>query len=249
MKLDRIVLSLLSIALAITAAFYWKKSDALALEVRDLKEKLGELESTVATGNKAAETQLAELKRMRQQTTELMSLRSEVTQLRTGSKAAEGLQAELSQLRSENAQLRASSRTPPPLPIAPDAQPAASGPRVPQDQWAFSGYASPEAALTSAIWSMKEGDIETYFNGLAPAEQERIAQTWKDQPEEQIAVKHQQEAGAIQAFQVMNKQPVSNSEVVMDVQIEVQGKPTLRRIRMNQVGQEWKYGGFVEQQP
>ena len=45
---------------------------------------------------------------------------------------------------------------------------------------------------------------------------------------------------------MLDRQNVSPGEVVMSVYLEGPGR--MEKIRMNQVGQDWKFGGFIRDQ-
>src|ERR1051325_8677539 len=97
------------------------------------------------------------MQRLRAEGQDLLKLRNEVTQLRAGSKEMEKLRAENQQLRSAAAAARTAVPPTPPSPVPP-VPAAGTGAQFPKESWTFSGYASPDAALVSAIWAMKEGN-------------------------------------------------------------------------------------------
>src|SRR5205823_6916352 len=122
----------------------------------------------------------------------LLHLRNEVSQLRTTTKEADKLRAENQQLRSQNQQLRGAG----PTPSSASATPAPKD-QFPRDSWGFSGYATPDAALVSAISAMKEGNPKSYLESLSPEEQARLSKVWENKSAEEIAAKHQQDVSAI----------------------------------------------------
>ena len=65
--------------------------------------------------------------------------------------------------------------------------------RIAREQWSNAGYASPEAALVSAIWSMREGNPKSYLESLSPEEQQRMSKVWEGKTEQEIVAKHQQD--------------------------------------------------------
>src|SRR5438477_7693416 len=135
---------------ASTAALIgWRKVAQLRSETESLRAQIDSLQEQNATSSATATAQRdRELENLRSQTQELLRLRNEVTQLRTSAKDADKLRAANQQLLSEHQRVRASS-----------ASVAASNPSPAKDQfardnWTFSGYATPDAALISAIWAM-----------------------------------------------------------------------------------------------
>jgi hypothetical protein len=194
----------------------------------------------------AAQSHQTDAEKLRTQNSELMRLRNEVTQLRGGTKETAGLKTEIDKLRQENQQLRslqANSANSLVQPAGP--QSLAGRDQFPRESWSFAGYQSPEAALVSAIWAMKEGNPTTYLNSLAPQEQERIAKAWENKNENEIASKHQSDVSSITGLKVVDRQTISPTEMVMNVFIEGPGR--FEKVQMNKIGEEWKFGGFIRE--
>ena len=223
---------------ALAAAFVgWTKVSQLRSENEALlaeNEALRAQSATVADAQSQQRDQ--EMERLRAEAQDLQKLRNEVSRLRAGSK-------ELDRLRAENQQLR-SAVSPAPDPANAPVPPAAPpGSQFPRENWAFSGYASPEAALISAVWAMREGDPKTYLASLSPEEQERMAKTWENASEGEVAAKHQKDVADITGVRVLEKQLVSPTEIVMDVYVEGVGR--MEKVSMKRVATEWKFGGFI----
>ena len=72
-----------------------------------------------------------------------------------------------------------------------------------------------------------------------------MAQTWQGKAEQEIARKHQSDVSAIAGVQVLERQNISADEVVMNVYLEGPGR--MEKIRMKQVGADWKFGGFIRE--
>src|SRR5207302_9400381 len=102
---------------------------------------------------------------------------------------------------------------------------AAAASRRPQDQITreisrFAGYSTRETALVSAVWAMKEGKPQVYFDSLSPEEQARMARAWENKSQDEIAVKHQQDVSRITGVRVLEREEVSPDEVRMKVYTE-----------------------------
>ncbi len=203
-----------------------------------------ELESAKLAADTAAETaeasHAAELKQLRADAKEVHKLRGQVNQLRSGRDALAQAQAANQRLSAENEQLRNTSLA--------ELDALGEGPagseRFLKENWSFLGYASPEDALVTAIFSMQEGDPQAYFDSLAPAEQERMAERWQDKTAEEVAEKHRSDVESISGLQMLSSQVVSDNEVLMDVYI--QGPDRLQRVSMQRVDDQWKFGGYVQ---
>ena len=239
MKLIRCLgLALLAAALA-GAVIGWKNVGQLRAENAALR---AELEALHAQGTANAEAghqqQEQELQRLRQDAQELVRLRGEVARLRGGAQDSDRLRAENQRLQTQLQQWRSTAGA------APTAPPANASPeQFPKESWTFSGYATPEAALVSAIWAMKEGDPKTYAASLSPEEQARMAQAWANKTEADIAAKHQKDVSVITGLRVVEKQTVSPDEMQMNVFIEGVGR--MEKVTMKRIGDEWRFGGFI----
>jgi multidrug efflux pump subunit AcrA (membrane-fusion protein) len=235
-----ILLALLFVAVP-AAVVGWRNAAQLRVEVQALQAQLQTAQQEAASSSDAkAKQREAELERLRAENQDVLKLRGEVTQLRSGAKEVEKLRAENLQLKSVNQQLAATK----PAATATTVTPAESAKdHFPREAWAFSGYATPEAALISAISAMKEGNPKTYLDSLAPDEQARMAKIWENKSEAELSTKHQQDVSAITGMRVVDRKTISPDEVQMSVYI--QGVDRLEKVSMKLVNNEWKFGGFI----
>ncbi len=234
--------SLATFAAAVFLCGCGGETKKLQAENEALRAEVADLRARADADAQAASTRSTELTRLQRDVQDAVRLRGEVTQLRTAARDLEKLRAENQQLKSENQNLRsaaasiATPATPPPAPAA------ASFPR---ESWAFAGYTSPEAALISAIWSMQQGNPKQYYDSLTPEEQTRIAATWQNRTEAEIAAKHQADTAPITGLRVVSQQPISDNEIQMNVLIEGVNRP--ERVTMKRIGNDWKFGGFIRE--
>jgi hypothetical protein len=174
MRVERLIYSVLILIAATAALINWRRAAILSADNDQLRSKIESLETDATNSGTLVEIARTQSDKLRTQTSELMKLRNEVTQLRGEAKNVEHFTSENQRLQAELATLRSA---------AGNAQSAATnsarGDHFPRESWRFAGYASPEAALVSAIWSMKEGNRTSYLESLAPSEQERMAQLWQ----------------------------------------------------------------------
>ena len=212
---------------------------ALHAELAELKARAGEADAARQNDSKRAQAEAQDVAR----------LRGEVTQLRTAAREVEKLRAENQKLKTENQTLKggaATAATTLPAPATPPA-PANS---FPKESWSFAGYGSPESALVSAIWSMQQGNAKQYFESLTQDEQLRMAKTWEGKTPEEISAKHQADTAAITGLKVLQSQTAGDGSAIIRVMIE--GPNREEQVRMQKVGNDWKFGGFVrepKQQP
>lgn len=231
------------IGAGIASVVEWQQVAALRVENEALRAALEKLNSQNASAAELASQQRAdELRRQEKQSEELARLRGEVTQSRSGTREAEKLRSENLQLRQQNQSLRAAANAA--APPTTDAPPAAQD-HFPRETWTFAGYATPEAGLVSAIWSMREGNPKAYLESLSPEEQQRVAKSWQNKTEAELAAKHQQDVSAITGLRLLEQQAVSPEETVMNVYIE--GVNRMEKVSMKRVGNDWKFGGFIRE--
>lgn len=241
MKLVQSLLLVLTIGSLAAAFVGWTKVSQLRSENEALQAENQALkDQTAAVAEAQSQQRDQELERLRAEAQDLQKLRSEVSRLRAGSQEADRLRAEIEQLRS--------TVNPAPDPasvaVAPAARPADQFPR---ESWAFAGYGSPEAALISAVWAMREGNPKTYLASLSPEEQERMSKAWESASEGEVAAKHQKDVANITGVRILEKQLVTPNEIVMDVYVEGVGK--MEKVSMKRVANDWKFGGFIRAPP
>ena len=243
MKTTKIISSMLgAAALALSLAGCGDDTKKLQAENDALRAEVEALRAQAATPEAEAVRQ-KEITRLRAAAEDAVRLRGEVTQLRTTSKDADKLRAENQQLKSENQKLRgaASAADNAPVPAAPAAAPGS----FPRESWSQAGYASPEAALVSAIYSMQTGNPKQYFESLTPEEQLRMSKVWEGKSQEEIAAKHQGDTSRITGMKVLTTQEVAPDQMVLSVYIG--GVDRAEKVSMKRVGNDWKFGGFIRE--
>jgi hypothetical protein len=179
-----------------------------------------------------------ELERLRAEAREVHNLRNEVSQLRASVKEAD-------RLRAENHQLRPAGK---PLQAAPSTGvAAASAVTSPEgyyakENWAFTGYATPEAALQSVIWAMREGDTRTFLASLTPEEVARVQEEWGNKSEAQISADAKRGTDKISGIRILESKTLSEDEVVLSL-YAAGGEDKVQKISMKRYGAEWKMAG------
>ena len=179
-----------------------------------------------------------EVERLRAEAREVHKLRNEVSQLRAGVKEAD-------QLRAENQRFRAAGR---PLQAAPSTGVAAASATASQDgyyakeHWAFTGYATPEAALQSVIWAMREGDTRTLLASLTPEEMERMQKEWGNKSEAQVSADTKRGTDKISGIRILESKTLSDDEVVLSV-FAAGGEDKVQKISLKRYGTEWRMAG------
>jgi len=231
------VLSIALIASASLCVALWHKSRSLEAENQELLAKVNDLEQSAGDAKLRSKASSNFDTELQSQKRELMRLRDEVTQLRSSRDAAARAQGELAKLQAQQSR-GASAST--------DAN-ATAGQSIRRDDWKFSGYATPEAAFISGMWAMKEGQSDTLLNSFTPQEKERFQAQMPEKSDAEIAQRFQKQYGNVTGVRIVGENQTAPGEVVLDVYLE--GIGALKKYRMNQVGDEWKAGGPVNQNP
>jgi len=211
----------------------WKRANGL--EAAFVQAQAEAVNGAAAVERPASEIERKDRELAERDQRELLRLRGEVSELRVASQDAAKLRAKLQQLNAQNLQLRSNSVT--------TANSAAPSDQFPKESWNFAGYATPDAALVSAIWAMKEGDPKTYLESLSPQEQERMSKVWENKSEAEIAAKHQADVSTITGIRVLDRKAISAEEVQMNIYI--QGVDRMEKVSMTRIDNEWKFGGFL----
>jgi RNA polymerase sigma factor (sigma-70 family) len=162
---------------------------------------------------------------------ELLRLRGQVGVLRAQNKELESARAESDRLR----QLAASAGSGP----APARTEQVTQEAFPQESWTFAGYATPEAALQSASWAMKTGDVKAFIASMTDETRKQAQQELADKSESEIAEANKKEMQKITGYRILKKTVVSDNEVRL--QIHADGEPGDPIMIMKKVGDEWKF--------
>jgi len=119
---------------------------------------------------------------------------------------------------------------------------ASGNPRLP----AFSGYATPEAALKSFIWSEGTGDLDKLLAACTPEQAARMKAKTVGQSEEEIRRLMVEEAKNRANYEITEKEVMSDDEVCLHLRVQpYPGHPNVGNDLqvMQKIGNEWKYAG------
>jgi RNA polymerase sigma factor (sigma-70 family) len=120
----------------------------------------------------------------------------------------------------------------------------------PRESWTFKGYATPESALVSLVWAAVNSDVEGFLNSLSPEQQSRVRLRWQRQglgaDEAQIRRSISNQFGPIKTIRVLNKEVLSENEVILRLQMEGEkgGTGTVGK-KAQRIGNEWKIGATL----
>ena len=126
---------------------------------------------------------------------------------------------------------------------------AASENEFARESWAFKGYATPESALVSLVSAAVNRDVEGFLNSLSPEQQSRVRLRWQRQglsDETQFRNSISNQFGPIRMIRILNKETVSDNEVILRLQMEGEkgGTGTVGK-KVQRIGNEWKVGATL----
>jgi len=225
----------LIVALAVIAALWGMQLEAnrhlreQAEASRQLLSRLALLEvdnnrlsNIVAQANTPlAEVQLAELgklrdevRRLRNRTNDLQSMRVEMRRLR----------AQLSAARSTMA-----SNSPPDVP---------PGDIYPRDSWKFAGFDTPEDAVESVTWAISQGDEDSYLESLSPDLQGEMESALVDGSFADVGPLEMKDATG---FRIVDRESVSEHERIIWIYVDGQAQET--PLYLVETPDGWKVAG------
>ena len=114
---------------------------------------------------------------------------------------------------------------------------------IPETAWRNMKYATPEAALQTSLWAMRQGDVATLKVSYTPEFQEQfMATAGKGKSDADLSAMCIQLAGAIWDFEVIRQEPVSSDEVILHFHSARAG---MAEVPMKKIGSEWKINGNI----
>jgi hypothetical protein len=110
----------------------------------------------------------------------------------------------------------------------------------------FAGFATPEAALKSFVWSESTGDLEKLLTACTPEQAERFKKKIDGMPKDEMRQRMIEEARNRSNYEITDKTVVSETEVRLHLRVQpYPGHPNVGHdIQvMQKIGKEWKYAG------
>jgi len=163
---------------------------------------------------------------------ELLRLRNEVRQLR-----AQG--SEVEKLRQENQRLAStikslSSRKSPSF--------AEMEGYAAKETWSHSGFATPEAALQTLLWAVREGQISAVAECMSPESRPGFEREFAKKSEEAKKKALQDGLGQLVqtgGYSLVDKEEVAEDKVLLGIQAVAGG--TVAKVVLRRFGNEWKF--------
>lgn len=228
MSAKRVTYVVAMLALSGTVVLIWQRHSLAAARLRNQEDRPLQTPSSAVT--QAADE--PELAAWREQTKDLPRLRNEVTQLRTR-------KAEVDAARQEHEQLLQASRDV--LRVPREAPPGF----IAKEQLRNAGFATPEAAVETFFWAMRESRLDLMVQCLSPEHRDRKG--FESLPEEtrEKQIKSFQAEGMgdrrsnnFSDFTVTDRQQLSEDTVVLSLRSSVGLRAA--QYRLKRTGTEWK---------
>ena len=164
------------------------------------------------------------------QSRELLRLRGEAGLLRQQSQELETIRKENRQARSA---LESSLKTPS----------AATADYWPRDSWAFTGYASPDAALQTSLWAANKGDLKALLANATGEVRKQMEEDLGGKPESEASIRAMDEVMSIKSVRVLNREVQADDTVVVTAAFEDRTDTHTERLLMKKIGNDWKLSG------
>jgi len=111
---------------------------------------------------------------------------------------------------------------------------------------AFAGFATPEAAHKSFVWSESTGDLDKLLSACTPAQAERFRTKTIGKSKDELRRLMVQEAGNRANYEITRKEIIFDDEVRLYLRVQpYPGHPNVGNDVqvMQKIGDEWKYAG------
>ncbi len=168
----------------------------------------------------------------RERENELLRLRGEVGQLRWQAQ-------DLEKVSQENRRLQAALTA---KESSPGATNVASPDYWPKNSWAFVGFASPENSLQSGLWAANSGDLKTFLSSVTGDMQATVAQDLDGKSDADAKAKMLDEVASITSYRILNREVLSDDQVVLTVAVEEGDQPAATaKLTMQKVANQWKF--------
>jgi len=110
----------------------------------------------------------------------------------------------------------------------------------------FAGYATPEAALKSFVWTESTGNLEKLLAACTPEQAERLRKKTADKSEDELKRLMMEEAKNRADYEITQKEIISDDEVRLHLLVQpYPGHPNVGNDVqvMQKIGKDWKYAG------
>jgi hypothetical protein len=233
MRVNSVITSIVSVAAVVGLAAWFAVEHQAWLRAGEEHKALGE-QADQMTGLIAENEQMSNIvvrasrsqSLPHDQSLELLRLRGEAGMLRRQTR-------ELEAVRNENLQARGGG-----------AAPAAGYWR--RGSLAFAGYASPEAALQTYLWSASNGDLKAVRASATGEVLKQMDQELGGKPETEVSTSARDEFANLKSIRVLNREVQADDAVVLTAAFADRTNTQTVKLLMKKIGNDWKFSGPVQ---
>jgi len=158
---------------------------------------------------------------------ELLRLRNQAAQLRAATNELQQLRAQVSQSGAPTTEAAHGTQLPSP------------GELAPRETWRFAGAATPEAALQSVLFAMREGDHKAFLELVS----EHAAREFEGKTPQEVTDKLRRDTARVTGYRILEKAELSAEESVLVIYVAGDNKQLLP-MHMKKIGEQWKFTGL-----
>ncbi len=231
--ITRVVCVTAVVGLAIWLAIEHRARLRLGDEHRALEAQLKQMAGLVAE-NEQLSLLVARAKRPPslpdEQLRELLRLRGEAGVLREQNQ-------ELETARNENRQAHAA------LESSLKTRGAATADYWPRGSWAFTGYASPDAALQTLLWAANNGDLKAMMASTTGDVHQMMEKEFAGKSEDEASIRAMDEVSSLQSVRVLNREVQGDDTVVLTAAFDSPTDTHTVELLLKRIGNDWKVSG------
>jgi len=169
------------------------------------------------------------------QSGELLRLRAEVSELRRQC-------ADLKNVLNEDRQPHTTPATNS-VSSADTSQQVATPDYWPRNSWAFAGYATPDAALQSSIWSANKGDLKAVLSSSTGDMLKELQTDLATQSETEVSARVMDEIAGVQSIRVLDRTNQPDGTVLITATFTGKYDAHTGKLILQKVGNDWKVAG------
>ena len=166
---------------------------------------------------------------------ELLRLRAEVSELRRQC-------ADLKNVLNEDRQPHTTPATNS-VSSADTSQQVATPDYWPRNSWAFAGYATPDAALQSSIWSANKGDLKAILSSSTGDMLKELQTDLATRSETEVSARVMDGIAGVQSIRVLDRTTQPDGSVLITATFTGKYDAHTGKLILQKVGNDWKVAG------
>ena len=118
---------------------------------------------------------------------------------------------------------------------------AATADYWPRASWDFAGYASPEAALQTALWAASKRNFKGVLSPVALAYQKVVEKNLEGKSESEASANAKVEFASLKSVVVLNREEQADDTAVLTVALTDETGAHTTKVLMKKFGKAWKF--------